>query len=91
MSHRPTASVGNPVVKQLLDDGIIPQMCIGFTLECRVDDAVTMTSEVYVTQEQFQKIADALSSNPEEAKRIARRIIFKSMDDSGQAPISVDL
>jgi len=85
------ANVGNPIIKKLLDEGVLPQECTKFTLEAAANDVVRLTTEVYVSPEQFQAIADALLSNPEEAKRIARTIIFRPKDDSSQSPVSVDL
>jgi hypothetical protein len=63
-------------VKRLIDEGIIPPLCRKFVLSCEVNQLIVMNLEVYVTREQMDKIAAALIDNPEEAKRIARDIVF---------------
>lgn len=63
-------------VKRLIVEGIIPPFCRRVTFNFAVNKVATMILEVEVTGEQMEKIADALADNPEEAKAIAREIIF---------------
>jgi hypothetical protein len=88
------------MVKQLVDAGIIPELCTKFTLTAAMDEPIRMVSECFVTEEQFREIADALLKNPEEATRITRLAILHPRGTTGKsrttqpediAEITVDL
>lgn len=76
-------------MRRLIDVGIVPQLCTKFSLTANVNEPMRMTSECFVTEEQFRLIADALIDNPEEAKRIAHSTVLKTQV-SGQTQ-SIDL
>jgi hypothetical protein len=42
-----------------------------------VDHAITAQFEVYINGDQMEQIMCALEAHPEEAKRIAREIVFR--------------
>jgi hypothetical protein len=50
---------------------------------------IRIRSECFVTEEQFQKIADVLIENPEEAKQFAHSTVLKSQRTGEK--LSVDL
>lgn len=83
-------ATNNPIVKALINAGIIPQRCLRFTLELEIKNPIKITSVVYATEEEFQTIADALLAHPEAAKDFVHKTFFKPMDDSCQEPISVE-
>jgi hypothetical protein len=55
----------HPVIKELTKAGIIPQRCRRCVIDMGVYQAVTVTSEVLVTEEEFRAIADALIAHKE--------------------------
>jgi hypothetical protein len=86
-----TSPINNPIIKQLIDAGVIPQECTRFSFEANVKDVMRITAECFATGEQVKAIADALMSNPQVAKEIARTIIFRSQDGSSNESVSVEL
>jgi hypothetical protein len=97
---KPFASSHSPIVKHLIEAGIIPALSTKFTLTANVNEPIRMTSECFVTEEQFREIAEALLKNPEEAKRITRLAILHPRGTTGKsrttqpediAEITVDL
>jgi hypothetical protein len=90
----------SPIVKRLIEAGIIPHLATKFSLTVDMNAPIRMTSECFVTEEQFREIADALLKNPEEAKRITRLAILHPRGTTGKsrttqpediAEITVDL
>jgi hypothetical protein len=75
----------SPIVKRLIETGILPKLCTKFSLTINVNEPLRMTSECFVTEEQFREIADALIENPEEAKRIAHTHCVESAIDRRDA------
>lgn len=86
---KPIMAAGSAIAKRLIDAGIIPALCTGFSLTANMTEPIRMTSECFVTEEQFHEIADALIDNPEEAKRIAHTTVLKAQV-SGEK-LSIDL
>jgi hypothetical protein len=79
----------SPIVKRLIEAGIIPWECTKFSLTAKYDEVIRMTLECNVTEEQFRQIADALIENPEEAKQIVRTTVLK-LPRTGET-LSIDL
>ena len=90
-TSRVTTAVNNPIIKDLIDAGVIPAQCTRFTLEASVKDAITIKSECFATEEQVRMIADALLSNPEAARDIARSIVFRSLEYPEARSVTVEL
>lgn len=67
----------SPIVKRLIEAGIIPHLATKFSLTVDMNAPIRMTSECFVTEEQFREIADALINNPEEAKRMTRLLLHQ--------------
>lgn len=67
----------NPITQKLITAGIIPPNCSKATLRMPANDVVTLELEVFVSERQFLVIAEALTEDPERAKRIARKVIFR--------------
>jgi hypothetical protein len=88
---KPITASNSAIMRRLIDVGIVPQLATKFslTLTANVNEPIRMTSECFVTEEQFREIADALIENPEEAKRIAHTTVLKSQV-SGET-LSIDL
>jgi hypothetical protein len=76
--HKLITANNSLIVKRLIEAGIVPQLCTKFSLTANIDELVHITSECFVTEEQFREIADALIENPEEAKRIAHTTVLKA-------------
>jgi len=66
------------IIDELVTAGIIPPECRSFQLNCEVSKAVTITTTSFISPESFQKLADVLKANPEEARRIVRDCIFEA-------------
>jgi hypothetical protein len=65
------------IVKSLIADGIIPEMCTRFELKMKVNEIVRATCEFFVSEEQFEKIATALRDNPDEVNAMARTLLIR--------------
>lgn len=76
-------------IKRLTEEGVIPAGCKSMTLVCAVNRVITMHLEVFVTGEQMAKIVDALAENPEEAKALAREILFVDLAGKREAKVSL--
>lgn len=86
MSYRPSKAFcpnNNPIVKELVDAGIIAPECRKWHLVAEVNSAVKVVSEVFVTEEQFRKIADALLAN---RKSLAEVTVHKSIERGPEDP-----
>ncbi len=71
----------NRIVEDLLAIGIIPQDCARWTVDAVAGGVVTMTAEVFISEKQFQLVADALLKNRDEALKAAW-LVLKSRDRS---------
>jgi hypothetical protein len=63
-------------IKRLTAAGVIPPECRSLVLRVAAADIIRMELDVFVTADQMDQIVSALEENPEEAKRIAREIVF---------------
>lgn len=88
MSHAITCH-NSVAVKRLISEGIIPPLCKSFTLVVDPKAAIVMKMEVFVTGEQMDAIVNALADCPEEAKRIAREIIFSEPRTGRKAKVEL--
>ena len=50
----------HPLVKDLIEAGVIPKECRRFSLVMNVGEPIVFKSEVYVTEEQFQSLCDGM-------------------------------
>lgn len=82
------ASSRHPIVRQLLDAGILPANCASFVLELKLDQPPRIYSECYATVEQVDAISRALREHPEEARRVAHSIAFG--DQAKTVVVAVD-
>lgn len=64
------------VVKSLIADGIIPEMCTRFEIKLAVNEPARVTCEFFVSEDQFEKVATALRENPDEANAMARTLFI---------------
>lgn len=65
---------GNPMIRELIEAGIIPKNCSKFSLIIDAASVVTVRSEVFIEEEDFRKIADALLRSDEEGRQLAAEI-----------------
>jgi hypothetical protein len=83
------ATYRSKIIEQLLEQGVIPRECSKWMLISEAGDAVRMVIEVFITEEQFQRVADAVRDNPGEARDIARTIVFRSRDRDSTASVEL--
>ena len=87
----PFVSNTSKAIKELIEAGVIPQECRRFELVAEPMKPVIMRYEVMATEEQMQKIADALIRNPEDAREIVRVIAFPRRPGEEEVSVSVDI
>lgn len=75
------SSIGNPIVKQLVEAGIVPPQCTKFELIFEVHRAVKVRTESFVTEEEFRRLADILAEHAGElaVADFAREFVFTEM------------
>lgn len=59
----------DPLIKELIDAGIMPRQCYRWRLIADVNDVVRMESSVFVSPEQMQVIVDLLKKYPDAVVR----------------------
>jgi hypothetical protein len=59
-------------IKDLVASGVIPPACFRFQLIAESGKAVTLRADCYVTEQQFQLIADALIADPQVAAEMVQ-------------------
>jgi hypothetical protein len=75
--NKPTTA-WSPIVKRLIDAGIISPLATHFELTVSVNEPIRAISTTYVTEEQFREISAALMADASDAKQIAHRIVVKT-------------
>ena len=85
-------SAHNPIIMELIEAGVIPKQCRKFTIEAKIGTPVVITSEVFVTEEQFRVIADSLKRHGKDAARLqANLIVFNRQDRDGGEDARLEL
>lgn len=69
------------IVKELVASGIIPPACFRWSLISEAGGVIKIVSEVFITEQQFRDVADALMRNREEAREAAALIVYSNLRD----------
>ncbi len=84
------STFNSKIVAELIEAGIIPRHCSKWEMVADVKDAVRIRSEVFVTEEQYRQIADALLRNKTEARaavQLTVRSLERGPSDPGIGPL----
>jgi hypothetical protein len=71
----------HPLVQRLIDAGIIPKQCHSWELRLNAGDVARLTMDIFITEADFQKVADALIESKEAGQELARTIVFKTVSE----------
>lgn len=82
-------SQNSPLIKRLIEAGIIPRQCLSFELSIRVDRPVTIRVEHHAMPEEIDAIVNAIADDPEAAAQIAREIVFKDRPRNKGVQVSI--
>src|SRR5690242_92382 len=58
-------TIGHPIIRQLIAEGVISPRCRRFELIASVGEAVVLRQEVFVTQKEFEQLAKLLDEHHE--------------------------